>query len=346
MIPRVIDRHASLVVRIVLTLTCCFVAFLASAQSEGNFGFGFLRLPGHARLAALGGVNVSLADRDVHMFHENPALIGDTLQGFASAGYQFFVADIGSALFSCAYPLSGFGPLLVGVRHTGYGTLAGYDDSGMETAAFSPAETAISAGTTHQIGHFRLGVTIRTVFSAIAGYRATALMTDLGGVFLHPQEDLTVGLVLKNVGFVVSDYRETGTSSVPFDVHAGVTFKPEHMPVRFSFTGYHLLQSRLLWEGPGLAESSVFKEVLSHINAGAEILLHRNVNLLAGYNYLLHQGLQVEGGRLGAGISYGFSLFVKPVEFVFSRNPYTVGNAGYSFTLAVNTNDILKNRKL
>lgn len=90
--------------------------------------------------------------------------------------------------------------------------------------------------------------------------------------------------------------------------------------------------------------SSPLKNIFSHLNLGAEILLHRNANILVRYNYLLHQALKSETGGSGAGLSYGFSLFVKPVEFVFSRNAYTVGNAGYSFTLLTNTNQILKRR--
>ncbi|HEX8039828.1 MAG TPA: hypothetical protein VF490_11795, partial [Chryseosolibacter sp.] len=91
---------------------------------------------------------------------------------------------------------------------------------------------------------------------------------------------------------------------------------------------------------------SALKNVFSHVNAGAEILLHRNVNLMVGYNYLLRQALKTGTGGSVAGISYGFSLLVKPVEFVFSRNPYVAGNAGYSFTLSTNVDQFLKKIKL
>ena len=319
----------------------------AWAQIGGRHAYDFLRLSTHARLSALGGVNVSLADKDVNFFHNNPALAGDTLNGFASAGYQFYVGDVGNALFSYAHSLGKFGQILTGIQHTSYGTIQGFDETGMETVEFSSGETAILVGKTHGIGNFRLGASLKAVFSNIAGYRASALMVDLGGVFLHPYQDLTFGLTLKNMGFVLSEHSQTSSSAVPFDVQAGITIKPQYMPLRFSLTGYHVLKSKLLSADPLTGEKpSALEKVFSHLNLGAEILLHRNVNIMAGYNYLLHQALQTESAVSGAGFSFGFSLLVKPVEFVFSRSGFTVGNAGYSFTLSVNTSQILKKRNL
>jgi len=333
-------------VRNLITLVFCSFATGVWAQIGGLYAYDFLQLPIHARLSALGGVNVSLADKDINFLHNNPALAGDTLNGFVSAGYQFYVGDVGNTLVSYAHDFKKFGQLFTGIQHTGYGTIQGFDETGAETHEFSSGETSFLVGKTHQIGNFRLGAAIKAVFSNIAGYRASAIMMDLGGIFLHPSQDLTFGLALKNMGVVLSRYSESGSGGVPFDVQAGVTMKPEYMPLRFSLTGYHLLRSHLLYDDPVTGETpSAVEKVFSHLNLGAEILLHRNVNVMVGYNYLLHRALQSGTRGSGAGLSYGFSLFVKPVEFVFSRSGYTVGNAGYSFTLSANTNEILKKKK-
>ena len=334
--------------RKIIAIFLCSIATGALGQIGGNHSFDFLQLPGHARLAALGGVNVSLADRDVNFFHNNPALAGDTLNGFASAGYQFYAGDVGNALFTYAHNFRNLGQLIAGVQHTNYGTLQGFDERGNETLEFSSGETAILIGRTHQIGNMRLGATLKAVFSTIAGYRSSAVMLDLGGIFKHPDHDLTFGLTLKNMGIVLAEYSESGSRKLPFDVQAGVTIKPDYMPLRFSLTGFNLVKTDLLYQGPIFEreKTSTLKKVFSRLNAGAEILLHRNVNILVGYNYLLHQTLRFATGNSAAGFCYGFSLWVKSVEFVFSRNAYTVGNAGYSFTLSTNTNQFLKKRKL
>lgn len=332
--------------RYIIVIFVCSFTTIVQGQVGGNHSFDFLRMPAHARGSALGGVNVSLADKDVNFFHNNPALTGDTLNGYASVAYQFYLAGIGNALLTYAHDFPRLGQFVMGIQHTDYGSLPGYDESGNATTHDVDAgETAILLGKTHGIGNFRLGVSLKAVFSTIAGYRANALLADVGGVFKHPDSDLTVGLAVKNLGVVLDHYGDMTSTRLPFDVQAGVTFKPEYMPVRFSLTAYNLVAADGLStnQTTGVASTSAVKKFLRHINAGAEILLHRHVNALLGYNYLLRQALQWETNAV-AGVSYGVSIWVKPVEFVFSRSAYVVGNAGYSFTLSTNTNQLLKRK--
>ncbi len=91
----------------------------------------------------------------------------------------------------------------------------------------------------------RWGVNLKFASSGIESYRASALLFDIGGLFEHPEKELAIGMTFKNVGFFLSDYTSTANSEVPFDIHLGVTFKPEHMPVRFSLTSYNLYQGDL-----------------------------------------------------------------------------------------------------
>jgi hypothetical protein len=294
----------------------------------------------------MGGVNVSLADKDLNFFHNNPSLAGDTLNGFASAAYQFYIGDVGQAIFSYAHEFETIGQVIFGVQHLNYGSVTGFDASGIETSVFHSGETAFLIGKTHEVGHYRLGGTLKVVFSNIAGYRANALVMDLGGVFLHPEHDFSVGIAIKNAGIVLSDYSANSSSEVPFDVQTGVTFKPDYMPVRFSVTAYNLLAPGLLYSNSAMNDPrpNALKKIFSHVNLAAEILFHRNANIMVGYNYLTHEALRLERGGGGAGISFGFSVLVKPVEFVFSRSAYFAGSAGYAFTLSTNINKLLKRR--
>lgn len=233
--------------------------------------------------------------------------------------------------------------LSIGVEHISYGELQGYDQTGMETGTFTSGETAIVISKSHQVNHFRIGASLRTVFSSIAGYRATALMVDLGGIFIHPKKEFTVGLAIKNLGIVVSEYTNTSDSSLPFDVQVGTTFKPEYMPLRFSLTAYNLTQMDIAYDDPmGNEEPETLDKVLRHFNFGVELLLHRNVNVLLGYNYRTHKELKLENAGSGAGLSFGFSARIKSFEFVFSRSSYLVGTAAYNLTLSADLNRMLK----
>lgn len=323
----------------------CFLGILLSlqglAQSGGRKSFEFLNVPTHARLAALGGVNVSLADKDINFLFSNPSLISDTLAGFASAGYTFFVADIGQSAFSYSHKFNTIGTLSFGVQHMNYGEIKGFDASGLEIGSFKSGETALVISKSHQVSNFRVGANLKTVFSNIAGFRSTALMMDVGGTFIHPTKDLKVGLVFKNIGVVVSEYSDTSESKVPFDVQAGVSFKPEHMPIRLSLTTYHLVRGEV-YDNPTDDEDNVssFNKLFQHVNVGAEILLHRNVNILLGYNALKQHELKTLNTG-GNGFTIGAALKIKAFDVVLSRSSYSIGNAAYAFTLAVNIRNVI-----
>jgi hypothetical protein len=321
---------------------------LLLAQAGGRRSFEFLNVPGSARQAALGGVNASLADRDVNFFYANPALVSDTLAGMAAASYQFYVADIGQATFAYAHDFGRAGMISIGVQHLGYGTIKGYDAGGQETGDFKADETALVVSKNHQVSAFRLGASLKGIFSNMAGYRASAVAVDLGGLFIHPRKNFTVGLTVKNLGVVLSDYSGTSNSQLPFDVQLGTTFKPEHMPLRFSVSVYRLAQSSNTYydAASGEEEPGVLNKVLRHFNFGTEILLHKNVNVMIAYNYAMHQELKLENGGGGAGISFGFSARIKAVEIVMSRGGYVAGKAGYAFTLGVNTDKWIRRRQI
>jgi hypothetical protein len=336
-------------VNLYTVLKCCLLVVLthgltpAFGQLGGRRAFAFLDVPNNARLAALGGVNTSLADRDINFVYANPALAGDTLAGVASASYQFYTADIGQATFAYGHTFKKLGTLVMGVQHLGYGTIKSYDDTGADLGDFRSGETLLTVARTHQVRYFRVGVALKAAFSSIAGYHANALMVDLGGVFVHPRQDLRVGLVVKNLGFILSEYSETSNSTLPLDVRIGATFKPEHMPLRFSITAYNLARTSAIYDDPAdnADNARALDKVLRRFNFGAELLLHRNVNLLLGYNYRVHQELRLQNAGGGAGISLGFSARVRSFEFVFSRGGLVAGSAAYTLSLAANIDNML-----
>jgi hypothetical protein len=322
------------------------ISMASYAQLGGKRSFEFLNVPNNARLAGLGGVNVSLSDRDVNFTSSNPALLGDTLTGFASASYQFYVADVGQASATYAHHFKRLGLFAFGVQHLSYGKIKSYDAAGMEIGEYKSGETALFVSRSHQISNFRFGASIRIAFSSIAGYRSSALMLDVGGLFVHPRHDFTVGLTVKNAGIVLSKYAER-SAETPFDVRLGATIKPEHMPVRFSLTVYNLVNKYGNYNNPDsdAAEPGTLNKILRHVNFGAEVLVHKNINLLVGYNYLVHQELKLENAGGIAGISFGFSAQIKSFQFVFSRSAYVIGNAGYAFTLSKNIENNLISRR-
>jgi hypothetical protein len=332
--------------RILVFYLLVIISFSTFAQLGGKKSYEFLNVPNNARLAALGGVNVSLANRDVNFFYNNPSLVSDSLKDWASISYQFYVAGVHQTTASYVANFKKIGFLNMGIQHLSYGIVKSYDATGAEIGDFNSGETAIVIGKSHQVNNFRIGVNAKMAFSSIAGYRSSAMLLDIGGLFVHPNKKLFIGLAMKNLGVVLSEYSETSKTKLPVDIQLGITFKPEHMPFRFSITGYNLMQSNITYydvqnstEKPG-----TFDKILRRFNFATEILIHRNVNVMIGYNYRLHQELKLENGGAGAGISFGFSATVKSTEFTFSRSGYMAGKAGYTFTVSLNVQKLLMRR--
>lgn len=328
--------------------TLAMMAFMllmqeVAAQSNSK-SFPSLELPSNAVLSGLGGVNVSKADYSVDFFQYNPALSSDTLNGWASANHLFYFAGTGLSSFSYQHGFKNIGALSFAVNHLNLGNIDGYDILGTPTGSFNSGETTLTIGKSHQTNLFRFGVNIKGVFSNLAGYRASALLLDLGGAFVHPTKELSIGLVIKNMGVVLDEYSPTSSSQLPFDVQAGVTYKPEHMPIRFSASAYRLTDYKVPYEGANLDEEmNTLDKVLSHLNFGAELLIHRNVNILFGYNFLKHKELKLETVGGGSGVSVGAIAQLKQMSLAFSRVGYVTGGA-YQLSLSVNTNKILNRR--
>lgn len=324
---------------------CIIFLLISSYVFSQTRSFEFLNLPGNATLSALGGINVSSANQNVNFFIANPALARDTTNGWGSATYLFYFANIGMANFSYQHDFEKVGALSFGVQHLAYGQIQGYDQTGVATGKFNSGESALFIGKSHRIHNFRLGVNMKGAFSNVAGYRANAIMIDLGGIFIHPHQDLSVGLAIKNLGFVLTEYSETSTTKLPFDLQAGVSFKPEHMPLRFSFTAHHLTSRYISYYNPndGSEKPNILDKALRHFNFGAEVLVHKNVNLLVGYNFLKHKELKLENSGGGSGLSLGVLTRVKSMEMAVSRTAYVTGGS-YQVSLSANIEKIVTSR--
>ncbi len=307
-------------------------AALANSQTVTNYSF--LQLPPNARLQALGGNNVSDNSYDVSYTFVNPALVHDSLSGQVAAGYLLYVADISQITTAYAHRFPRAGTLLFGLRHVNYGNLEAFDDTGIPLGTFRSSDTEVLIGKTVQSGMFRFAAGVKTVFSTLAGYRSTALLADLGGVFVHPNGRFQAGMVFRNLGIILTDYTPSSSSTLPFDVQLGTTFKPAHMPARFSFTVTRLTQPGRMFDDPMWNdEPSAWRKALSHVTLGTELLLSQYVSLLVGFNALRQY-------ELNRGFSAGISVAVRSFTFAISNTAYSRRTGAWAFTLLTNTHTL------
>jgi len=337
-------------IRIALVLCIIFNSLIGWSQIGGQRSFEFLNIPSTARLSGLGGVNVSLANQDVNLGFSNPALSGDSLTGLASFNYLSYFADVNIISSIYQHDFGKLGSWFIGVNHISYGDFDSFDPSGNPIGEFDASETALVIGRSHQVRSFSFGGSIKFLNSSIAGFNSNALVLDIGGAFIHPNQRFFAGLVIKNVGVVLSEFTETSDTELPFDVQAGVSFKPQYMPLRFSLTGYNLSRGNIAAFNDQLItqneeSAGTFEQVFRHINIGAELLLSKNLNLRFGYNHLVRQELKLESTAGGAGFSFGLMFRVKAFEFAYSRGGYHAAGGANNFTLTANTNKFFKRNR-
>ncbi len=334
------------------TLQVCLL-LLCSSQLFGQLGgqqsFQFLNLPVTAKSAALGGALVTSPQADLQLFLHNPALLDSSLHHHAGLTYQSLVADLNYGSFTYVREMKNTGTWGAGVQFLDYGEFQGFDASGSPTGSFSGTDVLFTLSHARGVGPIQLGASLKFLNSSIAGFNASALLMDIGGRFDWSQA-VQVGLLFKNVGVLLSDYTPTGMTEIPFDVQLGITFKPQHMPFRFTLTGYNLaLVNETLLEVSGARgvlteEVNTVDRIFRHVAVGTEILVSSNFNLRVGYNHLRRQELRLAETSGGAGFSFGFMVRVKRFELAYSRALYHVAGGYDHFTITSNLNSYIKRK--
>lgn len=322
------------------------------AQVGGQRSFDFLNIPGDARTAALGGTNVTLAGNDVNGFAQNPALLDSTMHNHLSLSYLNYLGGVNFSNLSYARTLEKYGTWGVNLKYIDYGDIISYDPSGFELGTFNSNEFVLAIAHSRETGVFSLGGSLKFALSDIASFKANALLVDLGGTFKHPEKDLTIGLVIKNLGVILKDYDELSQSDLPFDVQLGIGFKPTHMPFRFSATAYHLYQADIAFFDPQGninnqedSEPGVADKIFRHLVFAAEFVPSKNFNLRVGYNHLMRRELRLEGVSGGAGFSFGVMFRVKAFEFAYSKALYHVAGSTNHLTLTSNFNSLIRKKQ-
>lgn len=333
------------------------LAFTSFGQIGGRNSYEFVDIPSSARVAGVGGVNVSIVAQDPLMFLQNPALLRDTSAKNLAVTYIPYYADINNSTAGYVFTSKKTGVWGGAVQYINYGEMEETDESGNIIGTFSARDYAVSLGKSHTIGYYTMGVTAKFVGSHIQSYSSYAILSDVGGVFSHPNKDLNIGLVIKNIGFAVKKYTPESKIAEPFDVQLGLTYKLEHMPLRFSLTAHHLHQfdivhldpdkrGRMTLDGQEIKEKKTFADkVARHFVLGGEFLLGKGFNVRAGYNHLRRKELRLEQRSGGAGFSWGFMMKIRSFEFAYTRAYYHVAGGSSFITLATNFSNLLKRKE-
>ncbi|WP_258103744.1 type IX secretion system protein PorQ [Marinoscillum sp. MHG1-6] len=317
------------------------ILFFIALSAHGQYGqFQSLNVPSGARSAALGNEMVSLADGELMQFVNNPAILDSVALTDLTFCFNPYFAGI--SVFSGAYygDFGVIGPLAVGLTYVNYGQFDQTDPTGATLGNFNANDYVITLGKAHQQGPFTMGINLKWAYNSIESYSASALVFDVGGIYRSPVNDITMGLAIKNLGFRTSDYLGSISSKIPFDVQAGLTVKPEHMPFRFVISAYNLAGQRAAYymnsEAQLAGTTEFFDKIFRRINIGAELILNKSIQLDFAYSHLRHQELKMTNAGGGAGFSYGLTIGIKKIRLRYARATYHA--AGGANFISIETN--------
>ncbi|RNI31150.1 type IX secretion system protein PorQ [Rufibacter latericius] len=339
-----------------LGLLLVAIGQLASAQVGGRSVFRFLDVPTHARVAGLGGVNVSSGLEDVNAVAANPALMHGKTNNHLGLTYLNYLADVSQNNLNYTFESSRWGRNAIGIQYLDYGSFTQTNDAGVEEGSFKVRDYALSLSHAATIEVFTLGATAKVAVSSIAGDQALGVLVDLGGTFKHPERDFVVGLAIKNLGVMVNTYANGEREDVPLDIQLGASYKPEHAPFRLSLTAHQLQRFDIVYldpDKPGtidennqeVKEEKTFGDKLArHFVVGGEFILGPGFQVRGGYNHLRRKELVVENVGGMAGFSFGASVKVHAFRFEYTYAKYHVAGASNYLTLNTDLNRFLKKK--
>ncbi|MEM8938950.1 MAG: type IX secretion system protein PorQ [Bacteroidota bacterium] len=315
---------------------------LPSAQIGGQLGYQSLNLTSNPRSAALSGSSISLADGDISQFFENPAVLDSVASKSIFFHINPYFSDVSIYSMAYSFDIDDIHDFALGLNYVDYGSFERTDETGMVLGTFSASDYVLYVGKAHQLGPFTLGASLKFINTNIDTYSSSALALDFAGIF-RINKNWTFGMVFENMGVQLTNNSDINSASLPSDVKVGTSFKPEYMPIRFTFTSINLIDQNLsLNETTSVKSTSTFDRVLKRIHLGAEILLNKHFQLLVGYNHKRKQELKLETRGEGAGFSYGLMVKVKQIQFRFSRATYHASGGSSFISLQSNLRDFKK----
>lgn len=333
-----------------LTAWLSFSYHALMAQSAGGQArMNFLLLPAQARSTALGSTHITAPGNDPALFLQNPSLLDTSKVNNVSMNLMPYLADTRLVNMAYANRLRKTGGVwAVGLQYLNYGTMEETDDAGNVVGEFRAADYGLSAAYGHTLGAFTVGGTVKFVGASIESYQTWGMAFDWGAVFVHPEQDLTIGFTAKNFGFLKQNYIGGQTPILPLDLRVGVTFKPRYMPIRGALTVHHLNRFDMVYNDPNLfytydlngnklpRKVGLGEKIGRHIAVGAEILAHPNFRILVGYDHLRRQELKLNNKGALAGFSFGAWLQIKRFEISYGRAQYTPGFGSSSLSVVMN----------
>lgn len=344
------------VIGLTLGFQCSF------AQIGGDNTFAFLGLSSSARIMALGGTQNAILDDDILLAPANPAVLNSSMHQSIGFAHSFYHSQIGYGTVAYGHNIDSSYTLMGGVQYINYGDFAGYDVIGNSTNTFSAGEIAVFVGLSKRLyERLNIGASLRYINSSLDSYSSSGIATDFGLLFHDDEKLLSVGFVVKNAGFQLSNYAGT-KERLPLDVQLGLTKRLEHLPFRFGLLFHHLNNWDLRYDDPNVEDlgilfgeenasserSSFLGNAARHMIISGEFLLGKNesFNIRFAYHLQRRNELNLSTFRSLSGFSGGFGLRVNRFHIDYGMSIFHVAGTAHQLSISSNIGRFTKDRVL
>lgn len=272
-----------------------FGSFWVHAQDYR--AYGFLGIPSSARIYGLGGMNISTVEDNLNVTDQNPALLGPEMGGWLDLNYMRYLGDSNFAGVSFGRAAGDHGAWKAGIQYFGYGSIEETLPDGSVVGSFSPIDMSLSGSYAHDLSsRWRLGATVKMLYSSYDSYTAWAVGVDLGINYYDPDRDLSFSVVGANLGGQLKRFNNTA-EGMPVDLRIGMTRGISNLPMRWSVTGYNLTRWR---NGNG--------GFMKHVVVGLDFTPSDKFYISVGYNYKMRSDMKGHKRSILSGFSSGAGL--------------------------------------
>ena len=317
----------------------------AQIKGAGSSVFNFLNLPVSSRLNALGGENVAIADDDISMAFVNPALLTPHTDKVLQLNYAYYLAGtmFGSVMYGHNYKENYFA---AGIHYLDYGQMQYADEMGnLLGTTFTAKDICVNLMYARQLGPmFRIGATIKPIFSVYEQYTSFALGADVGGHFQTTDSLFQMGLTLRNIGWQLKAFYEEDfgqhTEMLPLNLELGMSLRLAHAPLRFSMTAHNLQR----WDIAPREQNVKWYDMLFRHTIWAIDIVPKSEKfyLTVSYNHRRQTEMTINDVRSMAGFAFGAGVKIYKFRLGFAMSQYTKSNFTYQVSLSTDINSFLK----
>ena len=316
---------------------------------EGASAYSFLEVPSSSHAFALGGTNITVIDDDINLMEQNPALLGPEIDMQVGFNYMHYLGASNFAGVRYGMAAGDRGAWSIGIQYLGYGTMSQTEADGSVVGTFSPQDVVFSGMYAHDFtDRLRGGINVKMIYSSYEQYTAFAMATDLGLNYYDPDHDMSLSLVLKNLGGQIKRF-DNDYDRLPFDIQLGWMQRLGSSPFQLSITAWHLNKWNLPYydmEDNGseirVLKQSFMSNLFRHLVFGLQYAPSDKFYIALGYNYKTRTDMSTYNRNILSGFSIGAGLKVKSFDLgVAYAQPHKSGSS-IMLNLSTNLNELLR----